>query len=172
MASCATKTLVASDRNFAILSAYTCKQGTSRKPETFGTERLENQSLLVKSSYYVTALSNYMFRSCPNKKMIMTVGFLHWRYGTCTSVYLTAMNMLVLHMIDGWVHCSSPECKTQPGTCHIKHVQYTVESPHSLLFHRERWPGFIMRCCSKSSVDISYESIQLYAYIYYMLKIC
>ena len=87
---------------FQLIHASKAHQGNRK---TFGMERLENPFLLGKSSSIrfdqFKYVSTYLFRSCPNKKMIMTLGFLHWRYGICTSVYLTAMNMLVSH--DRWL---------------------------------------------------------------------
>ena len=146
--------------HFQFIHASKAHQGNRK---TFGMGRLENPFLLGKSSYICfdqfKHVSTYLFRSCPNKKMIMTVGFLHWRYGICTSVYLTAMNMLVSH--DRWLSALFL-IRTQHTTRyirHIKHIQYPVESPHSLSSHRERCPGFVMRCYLKSSVVKSCESI-------------
>ena len=73
-------------------SPYTCKQCTSRNPENLWHGEA-GKSIFEQFKY----VSTYLFRSCPNKKMITTVGCLHWRYGICTSVYLQQWICRSLH---------------------------------------------------------------------------
>ena len=163
--------------HFQLIHASKAHQGNRK---TFGMERLENPFLLGKSSSICfdqfKYVSTYLFRSCPNKKMIMTVGFLHWRYGICTSVYLTAMNMLVSH--DRWLSALFliRIQHTTRYTHHIKHIQYPVcwVPTFSPISQRE-----MSRICYEMLFEIIsgqipwvYIAVCIILCLYCMLKIC
>ena len=110
------------------------------------------------------------------RKWDMTLGFLYWRYGICTSVYLTAMNMLVSH--DRWLSALFliRIQHTTRYTHHIKHIQYPVcwVPTFSPISQRE-----MSRICYEMLFEIIsgqipwvYIAVCIILCLYCMLKIC